>query len=69
MSKLTEAIGKTPRHVKFDHEIKVQGRIVFMYVLMATLIDSCANMLCQCKSKKKNLWAGHESAQTDGQAE
>ena len=71
MSKLTEAIGKTRRHVKFDHEIKIQSQIGIMNVLNTSFHGDrpMFQMFCQCKSNKRKLWAGYESAQMDGQTD
>ena len=47
---------------KFDLEVKVQGRIWIMNVRDTSSHGDTT--MCQIK-----LWAGHESAQTDGQTD
>ena len=62
-------MGQTRTHVKnyvFDLDVKFQGRIwIIMYETHHLMMKHpCANVLNQ-----KKLWAGHKSAQTDGQTE
>ena len=72
MSNQKKVMGRTRKHVKNPINLTLRSKFKvvsgFMNVRDTSSHGDTPNLVSQCQTIKK-LWAGHESAQTDGQTE